>query len=1097
MLRVTTLYSSSASATAAYYTRYLTKADGELPGQWTGHQADLLGLSGEVTTETLEALLEGRDPTTGTQLGYPLVDRIAKSGKVRRAVAGFDATFSAPKSLSVWWALTGDERLAECHDVAVAAVVEHLERYGSTTRVRSNGHRLHPDTQGLTAAVFRQTTSRLDDPQLHSHVVISAKVQTDDGRWLALDARTLKGYQRALGGMYQTVLRAEVTARFGVAWEPIVKGQAEIAGVPGEVLESFSKRTAQVDAARQTLLGEFRTREGRDPSRKERGAIGRQAAEDTRGHKTGTTPSDLRALWRREAAAVGVTPDMLDASIRSAALAAPAEQQQISIGEVVAAVCERRSAWHHLDVIQHLGDTVRPRPGIDGIRWARALDRATDTVLQSCVDLDPADSHTRRRNSDGRSVWIEPSARQHTSHEILAQEDHILTWATDAQLDPPQPSTTVASGGLDAMQAEAAAAVAGEDRLVLVVGPAGAGKTTMVRTAVTDLTRHGRPVFGLAPTAKAARVLETGTGMTCDTVAKLLHEWSRPDRPPQPPWQLPAGATVIIDEAGMLATRDLHQLTRLADQQQWRLALVGDPHQLHSVARGGMFAELCATGRRIELDTIHRFHNDWEAAASLKLRHGDPTGLNAYLDHDRILAAPFDEHLASIATACSLAHHHGEHLAVTTTTNDHVDAINHAVQAHRLTAGQLADQRLEIGDTNFHIGDVVTTRRNQRLLRTTTRDSVRNRDYWTINAITADGGLAVTRIDGHGTITLPADYVSEHVQLGYAATEPGNQSDTATASITLATPATTCRGLYVAVTRGQAENIICVATDTHDTADAIDVLERILATDRADHPATHTRRELAATAPPALALTPRCEIPDWFEHLHHNARNEYATARAERDAEQRRVLEREQRIDQLSQQLDTLEHHCRPHDSAIATVTSDLRDAEHRHRRAEHELANSGLLHRRTARLAVGDTGDEVATARNALDELTLRAQPLHDQRIQLRQQRDRLRREQRRDQQFSRSLGRFNNRLATAHRQLDALGTWQQWAAGKTLSPAALINAARQLQHTGGPHKQLAQPLATWIDAHDLAPPRPAPAMRPIMRHPPRPEPPGLEIGL
>ena len=112
MLRVTTLYASSATATAQYYTRYLTDADGELPGRWTGRQAGLLGLSGEVTTEQLEALLEGRDPISGTRLGYPLVDRVEKSGRVRKAVAGFDATFSAPKSVSVWWALTGDERLA-------------------------------------------------------------------------------------------------------------------------------------------------------------------------------------------------------------------------------------------------------------------------------------------------------------------------------------------------------------------------------------------------------------------------------------------------------------------------------------------------------------------------------------------------------------------------------------------------------------------------------------------------------------------------------------------------------------------------------------------------------------------------------------------------------------------------------------------------------------------------------------------------------------------------------------------------------------------------------------------------------------------------
>src|SRR5687767_4286662 len=108
MMRVTTLYAGSATATASYYTRYLTKAPGEVPGVWQGAQAVRLGLSGEVSTEALELLLSGHHPSTGAQLGNPLVDRALASGKVIRAVAGFDATLSAPKSLSAWWALTGD-----------------------------------------------------------------------------------------------------------------------------------------------------------------------------------------------------------------------------------------------------------------------------------------------------------------------------------------------------------------------------------------------------------------------------------------------------------------------------------------------------------------------------------------------------------------------------------------------------------------------------------------------------------------------------------------------------------------------------------------------------------------------------------------------------------------------------------------------------------------------------------------------------------------------------------------------------------------------------------------------------------------------------
>ena len=208
----------------------------------------------------------------------------------------------------------------------------------------------------------------------------------------------------------------------------------------------------------------------------------------------------------------------------------------------------------------------------------------------------------------------------------------------DAQLDPPAPSTTVNTGRLDVMQAEAAAAVAGSDRLVLVVGPAGAGKTTMLAAAVDDLTAQGRVVFGVAPTAKAARVLESETQMASDTVAKLLHEWRRTDRPPERPWRLPAGATVIVDEAGMIGTGDLHQLTHLADAQRWRLVLVGDPHQLQAVGRGGMFAELCAPAGRSSSTRSTASTTSGRRPRHLKLRHGDPAGLDAYVDHDRIFA---------------------------------------------------------------------------------------------------------------------------------------------------------------------------------------------------------------------------------------------------------------------------------------------------------------------------------------------------------------------------------------------------------------------------------------------------------------------------
>ena len=269
MLRVTTLYASSAVATAAYYTRYLAQAPGEEPGVWSGRQAEGLGLAGRVDADDLQRLLEGRDPATGTPLGSSAgrpddgrrVEWCGRwPGSMRRS--------RRRSRVSVWWALTGDPGLLEAHDVAVrrsarapGAVRGDDPGAGRTVAacIWTRG--------GLSVATFRQTTSRADDPQLHTHAVVSAKVQTEDGRWLALDARYLKRHQRMLGGLYQSVLRAELSHRYGVAWEPIVNGQAELAGMPARagrgVLEAHQPRSTTRWRRRWPSSG---SAQGRDPT---------------------------------------------------------------------------------------------------------------------------------------------------------------------------------------------------------------------------------------------------------------------------------------------------------------------------------------------------------------------------------------------------------------------------------------------------------------------------------------------------------------------------------------------------------------------------------------------------------------------------------------------------------------------------------------------------------------------------------------------------------------------------------------------------------------------------------------------------------------
>ena len=1076
MLRVTTLYAGSAAATAKYYTKYLTQAPGEQPGVWSGAQAAGLGLSGEVSTDALEMLLTGCDPLTGLTLGNPLVDRTTANGTVIRAVAGFDATVSAPKSLSVWWALTGDEGLAECHDVAVAAVVDYLERYGSTTRIRSNGGRLHPDSQGLIVAAFRQTTSRLDDPQLHTHLVISSKVQTDDGRWLALDARVLKQHQRAFGGLYQSVLRAELTHRYGVAFTEIVSGQAEIAGAPTELLDQFSKRAVQVRGELQVKIAEFRQREGRHPTKFEHAALEREAAADTRLRKSAHGVADLPALWRSEAAGVGFTAESLGRSIAEAArLVVP--PVKVTVGEVIEDLSAQRSAWHRMDIVRAVTDRLRPQPAMSGERWARLVDRAVDRVLGECVVLDP-DGDGTRRGSDGRSVWIEPVAPQVTSRQVLAQEEAILTWVFDAQLDDPQPSTTVNRGGLDVLQADAAAAVAGEDRVVVIVGPAGTGKTTTLHAAVNDLQRHSRPVFGVAPTAKAAKVLGRETGMHTDTVAKLLHEWARPDGP-RPQWRLPSGTTLIVDEAGMLSTPNLHHLTRLATSEQWRLVLVGDHRQLQAVGRGGLFGEICATGRVIELERIHRFSHDWEAAASRRLRHGDLRALGNYESHGRIIPGSFDEHLHAIAQEWMQRHAAGETVAITAATNDHVDEINRTIRQLRARSGDTDTTRFaSIADGPVAIGDIVATRRNQRHLHTTSGDIVRNRQLWTVTAINDDGDLTVTDVTGTSTVTLPAEYAMEHVRLGYAATEYGTHSATETASITLASTATTGRGLYVAMTRGRDDNRVYVVTDTHEMSEARDVLEGIVTSDRADIPAVVQRRQLAQQDRQPPRLQPRCQIPDWFHDLRADAATNYRQAREALDdsiTKRERLVEI---VDTTARRITQANKICAPFDDDLNTASDAVKQAEATQRAAQQRLDQSGLRHRRQARTELAAANETVTETRELLADAREQAREPHARRNTARQQIETAR-NMLRNHDILTNWNYLPEHLSAAEAHVDALVTWHDWATGKPVTPARLIDTVTTL-HDIAAHepdngtRQLADVIHEWAEQRGVELTRP-----------------------
>jgi hypothetical protein len=690
----------------------------------------------------------------------------------------------------------------------------------------------------------------------------------------------------------------------------------------------------------------------------------REAAADTRNTKSGNAVEGLEQRWSEEAAALGWNPDRLVASMRSAAQNAPV-RETLTVGRVVEQLSTKGSCWTRADVLQAVCDLAPPASHLTGHGWAQAVEAACDQVIAACQTLDPPADNATVRASDGRSVWIAPTEPYLTTEAVLAQEERILAFAMAAQEPPEGPSATVDRAGLDALQADAAAAVAGDDQLVLVVGPAGTGKTTALRRAVEDLHRRGRPVFGVAPSAKATKVLRHEVGLAADTVAKLLYEW-RSDQPREP-YRLPTGSTLVVDEAGMLGTPSLDQLLALGDSQRWRVVLVGDPRQLQAVGRGGLFDELCRTGRVHELSTIHRFHHRWERVATRQLRAASPKALDAYFDHGRVDAGGFDD-LAHHAARLWADHSaEGRSVAIVAETNEHVDRLNSVIQQHRRTLGHLEDDAVPIaaGETAA-VGEIVVTRRNDRTLVTDRGEPVRNRDRWEVIAVGSDGSLAVRHVAGQGLVTLPADYAHSHIRLGYAATAHGHQGDTVDIGLTIVTRATNHRSLYVGATRGRQENRLLVVTDEADPLQARDVLEQVLTNERADIPTVVQRRNLATQQPRAGPRT---------QDSPHHPTTTRSTTPSRRRTPQTSAKAAERRLGAARRALDEAR-------SAAGPVLRSVREAEtevhaaHEALRARRAAGKIAPWRGRRALQSMREAAVRLNDARSRLDEATRQAAP-------------------------------------------------------------------------------------------------------------------------
>jgi len=865
-------------------TRYYN-AEGTPPGRWMGAGLPALGdgtlVEGSAVSEAQLQLLigMGRDPLTGQPLGraYPvykgLDERIAdcvkaldpnlslqekavaitqieteEAGKSpRRAVAGFDFTFSIPKSASVLWAVADartQQIIADAHHAAVAEMLAYMEREVAATRTGAtagDGAVAQVDVRGLIATAYDHFDSRAGDPHLHTHVVISNKVQTVlDGKWRSLDSRPMHAATVAISEMHEAVFADHLTRALGVTWETRDRGKDRnpawaISSVPESLTAEFSSRSRTIDEEKDRLIADYVAAHGHQPTARTIIRLRAQATLSTRPAKTLHSLVELTAGWRARASKILGTDATAWATQAEAPLLLRADDVPLDVVESIAArvvevVSEKRTTWRRWNL------TAEAARQTKGYRFTSFEDRQTVTELiadaaeHASLRLTPfelASSPLAFRREDGTSVFRPKHSTIYTSTALLEAEDRLLD-RSRALTAPTVDKGTVArvlqrprrgEHALGEDQAAALTSIATSGRVLdLLVGPAGAGKTTAMRALRTAWeAEHGkRSVVGLAPSAGAAEVLAMDLGIATENTAK----W----------WQnhlthgdtFHAGQLVILDEASLAGTHTLDRITGLAASVGAKVLLVGDWAQLQSVDAGGAFGLLAHAREDVpELTDVHRFTHDWEKHASLQLRHGNTEVIDTYAEHERITDGATSDMIDNAYTAWKADRAAGLASILISDSNESVTALNERARTDLILDGIVGGPREALlrDEARAAAGDTIITRKNDRRL-SAGHGWVRNGDRWTVLDVRTDGSLLVQRAGvEHGSkAVLPTAYVAEHVDLGYAVTSYRAQGVTVDTAHVLVDASMTRENLYVAMTRGRELNQAYVAVDRPDDA---------------------------------------------------------------------------------------------------------------------------------------------------------------------------------------------------------------------------------------------------------------------------------------
>ena len=611
---------------ASYYERdgYYAKEDPEhrQASAWAGKGAADLGLEGPVDPDTFRAVLEGRVPDgSGRQLG-----RRGRDGEIHHR-PGRDLTFSAPKSVSLAALVGGDARVIDAHDRAASRTLDWFERNVAETRMKDleTGRMARTGGQKSVIATFRHDASRNLDPALHTHAVIANMVRGEDGKWRSMANERLYASKMLLGAMYRNELAGEL-GKLGYGIEKThADGRFEIAGVPRAVIEAYSTRRAEIEAevARQGAGGTA-----------ENQRLAQRAALFTRAAKRDVDRAALRESWLDQSAALGFDARALTAEAAARTAGREAAREPDGGGRAAGNAAPAGTAIETADAGS---DAARANSiAAEAVQWAVAHLAEREAVFSRTDLLTAALAFSPGAAPAGeieRAVMaLEKTGTLHaarlpgmdglfTTDRALADERETASLMEAGQGRGAVPMRARAvdkalrNGPLTHGQKEAVKLIlSAPDRTVGVQGYAGTGKTTMLRRARVLMEKKGYEVRGLAPSASAARTLESEAGIASETLQRFLARYAgvaegrmtgKGVREMRAAFRKTA---LAVDEGSLASTVQTRDLLRIADALRIpRVVLVGDAKQLDAVDAGKPFAQLQAAGMKTAvMDEIMR-----------------------------------------------------------------------------------------------------------------------------------------------------------------------------------------------------------------------------------------------------------------------------------------------------------------------------------------------------------------------------------------------------------------------------------------------------------------------------------------------------------